>query len=78
MLTVQEPFLFAANLRLPEGIPEVEKQKRVDNVLEKLGLEHLRDTRIGDNTGSKARGTSKKSFLVLDADHTPKASAVEK
>lgn len=58
MLTVFEALLFAARLRLPESVPDTEKQERVNALLEKLGIENIRNTRIGDNTGGKARGIS--------------------
>lgn len=58
MLTVFEALLFAARLRLPESIPDTEKQERVHALLEKLGIENIRNARIGDNTGGKARGIS--------------------
>ncbi|KAK7688928.1 hypothetical protein QCA50_007619 [Cerrena zonata] len=48
MLTVTEALLFAARLRLPENIPDSEKAARVHDVIDKLGLAHIRDTRIGD------------------------------
>ena len=47
-LTVYEALLFAARLRLPECIPDSEKIARVDEIIEKLGLSHVRDVRIGD------------------------------
>ncbi|KAK7037550.1 hypothetical protein VNI00_011042 [Paramarasmius palmivorus] len=61
MLTVYEAMLFAARLRLPEGVPDLEKQTRVDQLMEKLGIAHLRNTRIGygaDASGSRSRGIS--------------------
>jgi ABC-type multidrug transport system ATPase subunit len=57
MLTVVEALLFAARLRLPETVPEEEKRKRVDEVMEKLGIENLKDARIGWN-GDGKRGIS--------------------
>ena len=48
MLTVHEALLFAARLRLPEGVPDSEKQARVDDILDRLGIAHLRNVRIGD------------------------------
>ncbi|KAG2020925.1 multidrug resistance protein 1 [Coprinopsis cinerea AmutBmut pab1-1] len=57
-LTVFETLLFAARLRLPESISDVDKQTRVNDLLEKLGINHVRDTRIGDVSGGKARGIS--------------------
>lgn len=48
MLTVREALLFAARLRLPEGVPDVEKQARVDDIMTRLGIAHVSDVRIGD------------------------------
>jgi ABC-type multidrug transport system ATPase subunit len=45
---VSEALLFAARLRLPESLPEVEKVALVDDVMEKLGIESIRNTQIGD------------------------------
>lgn len=55
MLTVYESLLFAARLRLPEGISDSEKHDRVAKLLTQLGLEDVRNTRIGD---SRTRGIS--------------------
>ncbi|KAJ3891331.1 hypothetical protein GG344DRAFT_77017 [Lentinula edodes] len=57
-LTVHEALLFAARLRLPENIPDAEKHARVDSILQKLGIEGLKNVRIGDNTNGRARGIS--------------------
>ncbi|KAI0648383.1 ABC transporter [Trametes meyenii] len=48
MLTVHEALVFAARLRLPEGLPDSEKHARVDDIMDRLGIAHLRDVRIGD------------------------------
>ncbi|KAI0333180.1 hypothetical protein GY45DRAFT_1320127 [Cubamyces sp. BRFM 1775] len=48
MLTVSEALLFAARLRLPEGVPDSEKRARVDDIMDRLGIAHLRHVRIGD------------------------------
>jgi len=47
-LTVSEALLFAARLRLPEGVSEVDKVALVYDTMEKLGIGSIRDTRIGD------------------------------
>ncbi|KAF9654055.1 hypothetical protein BDM02DRAFT_3158815 [Thelephora ganbajun] len=47
-LTVSEALLFAARLRLPESVSEADKVALVDDVMEKLGIGNLRNTRIGD------------------------------
>lgn len=57
-LTVFEALLFAARLRLPESVTDGEKHRRVHNLLEKLGISSIKDVRIGDVTGGKARGIS--------------------
>ncbi|KAJ3994693.1 hypothetical protein F5050DRAFT_432283 [Lentinula boryana] len=57
-LTVHEALLFAARLRLPENISDVEKHSRVNALLQKLGIESLKNVRIGDNTNGRARGIS--------------------
>ena len=60
-LTVFEALLFAARLRLPEGQPDTEKVRRVEEIMEKLGIAQLRNVKIGysDNSGgSRARGIS--------------------
>jgi ABC-type Na+ transport system ATPase subunit NatA len=57
ILTVSEALLFAARLRLPEYVTDAEKRQRVEDVLEQLGLTHVRDARIGGRT-SHGRGIS--------------------
>ncbi|RDB24157.1 putative ATP-dependent permease [Hypsizygus marmoreus] len=60
-LTVYEALLFAARLRLPENILDLEKRELVDELMAKLGISSLRDVRIGysgDVGGGKARGIS--------------------
>jgi ABC-type multidrug transport system ATPase subunit len=62
VLTVSEALLFAARLRLPENMPDAEKQARVNSIMEKLGIDQLRDVRIGASLesggGGIARGIS--------------------
>jgi ABC-type cobalamin/Fe3+-siderophores transport system ATPase subunit len=57
-LTVFEALLFAARLRLPESVKDQEKEDRVNDILQKLGIAHIKNMRIGDVTGGKARGIS--------------------
>ncbi|KAH9918371.1 ABC transporter [Epithele typhae] len=73
MLTVQEALLFAARLRLPEGIPDSEKAARVDDIMERLGIAHLRDVRIGSGerrgiSGGEMRRVSIGLELVAQPD----------
>jgi ABC-type multidrug transport system ATPase subunit len=60
-LTVFEALLFAARLRLPENISDVEKRARVEGVMDILGIAALRDVRIGyagEAGGGRVRGIS--------------------
>ncbi|KAJ7891204.1 hypothetical protein B0H14DRAFT_3081531 [Mycena olivaceomarginata] len=61
MLTVYEALLFGARLRLPESVSDAEKRERVEGIMQKLGIEPLRNVRIGwggDVGGGKTRGIS--------------------
>ncbi|KAL4251686.1 ATP-binding cassette subfamily G transporter, partial [Pleurotus pulmonarius] len=60
-LTVYEALLFGARLRLPESVPEWEKRERIERILAKLGIDNIRNSRIGHGAeagGGKARGIS--------------------
>lgn len=47
-LTVRENLLFSANLRLPrQQYSDADKEKKVKNIIEQLGLEDCADTKIG-------------------------------
>jgi ABC-type multidrug transport system ATPase subunit len=50
ILTPFEALLFAANLRLPESVPQADKLARVYDVLSQLGLNDVANTRIGSPT----------------------------
>ena len=54
-MTVKETLLFAARLRLPARVPLAEKERRVDELIEKLALGKAANTIIGD---AKRRGIS--------------------
>lgn len=46
-LTIRETLMYAATLRLPRSMPIQQKQKRVAQVIQELGLERIADTVIG-------------------------------
>ena len=48
MLTVRETLFFSARLRLPQQMGHTEKKKRVDMLIEELGLQSCADTVIGN------------------------------
>ncbi|KAJ3167225.1 hypothetical protein HK101_011808 [Irineochytrium annulatum] len=54
-LTVRETLMFSATLRLPESVPREEKSRRVQEVMDTLGLTHVADVRVG---GFGKRGIS--------------------
>ncbi len=47
-LTVEESLHFSGRLRFPPDTPEPELKAAVSRVLEELGIEHIRGSRIGD------------------------------
>lgn len=46
-LTVRENFMFSANLRLPQSVDHDEKKRRVDEVIQELGLSQCADSKVG-------------------------------
>lgn len=54
-LTVYETFMFYAHLRLPSHLTMAERRERVERVIEELGLEKVRDSKVG---GQFVRGIS--------------------
>lgn len=55
LLTVRETIYFAAQLRLPEDWPLEKKEKRVNKILDMLGLTQVQNTIVG---GHSVRGIS--------------------
>mmetsp|Transcript_19821 Transcript_19821/g.17547 ORF Transcript_19821/g.17547 Transcript_19821/m.17547 type:complete len:739 (+) Transcript_19821:88-2304(+) len=55
MQTVKETLFNAARLRLPKEMSLKEKENRVDNIIQELGLKKAANTRVGD---AKNRGIS--------------------
>ncbi|XP_072050439.1 broad substrate specificity ATP-binding cassette transporter ABCG2-like [Amphiura filiformis] len=47
-LTVRENLTFSAALRLPSSVNKKEREQRVQDVIQELGLQDCADTRIGD------------------------------
>ena len=46
----------AARLRLPAGMPDAEKEERVEGLIKRLGLTGAADTVVGDEKACDARG----------------------
>ena len=47
-LTTRETLMFSARLRLPGSMKLEEKRKRVESLIEMLGLKECADTYVGD------------------------------
>lgn len=47
-LTVEETILFAAWTRMEEGTPKDKRQQRVTQLLDMMGLTHVKDSIVGD------------------------------
>ena len=63
-LTVRETLTFAALLRLPSSLPNEEKLKRVNSVIQDLGLLKCQDTRIGDGEKRGISGGERKRVSI--------------
>lgn len=73
VLTVRRALLYAAELRFPDDTSPRERERRVDEVLIQLGLDHRADTRISALSGGQRKRVSvalelltKPSLLFLD------------
>jgi len=74
-LTVAETLAMAAKLRLPRGTSKAERDAAVASLLQRLGLTHVGDTRVGDK---KTRGISggEKKRLSLACELVGRSPAV--
>jgi len=63
-MTVHECIMFSANLRLPDAIGQEEKKRRVDQVMNELGISHLRDRKIGDHMNRGISGGEKRRVSI--------------
>ncbi|KAE8712490.1 ABC transporter G family member 19 [Hibiscus syriacus] len=72
MLTVQETFMFAAEVRLPPSISREEKKNRVNELLKQLGLETAAHTYIGDEGRRGVSGGERRRVSIgIDIIHKP-------
>jgi len=75
--TAQETLDFAARLRLPRSTTTRDRSARIENVLQHLGLVHVRDTNVGGSSFNGAvRGLSggerKRLSIAIELLHNPK------
>jgi len=63
-LTVQETLNYASYLRLPSTFTSEERKNRVDEVLKMMGIDHCRDTIIGDTRRKGISGGERKRLCI--------------
>ena len=64
VLTVRESLRYAAELRLKENLPAETKEKRVQKILDMLGLEAVADTIVGDENSRGISGGQVKRLSI--------------
>jgi len=63
-LTVEETLQYSARLRLPSYVTSEERAMRIEDALTKLGLQHCRNTIIGDELKRGVSGGERKRVCV--------------
>lgn len=63
-LTVRETILFSAMLRLPQELPQIEREALCDALIQELGLEAVKDNRIGDAAQRGVSGGERKRTAI--------------
>ncbi len=72
-LTVRENLSFSANVRLPSTVPMKERQQRVDQIIQELGLQACADTRIGTELlRGVSGGERKRTCIGMELVFSPK------
>ncbi|CAD6210685.1 unnamed protein product [Miscanthus lutarioriparius] len=72
MLTVEETLMFAAEFRLPRSLPTKEKRKRVQALIDQLGLRNAANTIIGDEGHRGVSGGERRRVSIgMDIIHDP-------
>ncbi len=67
-LSVREHLLYGAELRLPETMPRLQKEARVDKVISDLGLDNVRNSLIGGAGASRglSGGERKRVSIAME------------
>uniref|UniRef100_A0ACD5XEP9 Uncharacterized protein n=1 Tax=Avena sativa TaxID=4498 RepID=A0ACD5XEP9_AVESA len=72
MLTVEETLMFSAEFRLPRSLPGREKKKRVQALIDQLGLRNAANTIIGDEGHRGVSGGERRRVSIgVDIIHDP-------
>jgi ABC-type multidrug transport system ATPase subunit len=71
-MTVREAIYMSAKLRLPQEIPEVEKVRRVEEIINMLKMEKASNTIIGSTTVKGiSGGERKRTALAMEMVTNP-------
>lgn len=72
MLTIQETLMFSAEFRLPRSFSKEKKQKRVEALIDQLGLRSAAETIIGDEQHRGVSGGERRRVSIgVDIIHDP-------
>jgi ATP-binding cassette, subfamily G (WHITE), member 2 len=72
-LTVRENLMFSANVRLSADVSDVERQDRVNRIIEDLGLASCADTRVGTEfLRGVSGGQRKRACIGMELVLSPK------
>lgn len=63
-LTVAETLKFAASLRIAEGTPKKVRDQRLEMMLDMLGIDHIRDSIVGDQSLRGISGGQRKRLSI--------------
>lgn len=63
-LTVRETILFAARMRLPSLMNDEEREQHTDHVIDLLGLNHIRNIRVGSSSDKTISGGEIKRLAI--------------
>jgi ABC-type multidrug transport system ATPase subunit len=63
-MTVRECLMFSANLRLPDCVSHADKVKRVEEVMQELGITHIAERKIGDEMTRGISGGEKRRVSI--------------
>ena len=63
-LSVRETLLFYARLQLPSSVTKEERKKRVEKLIDDLGLRKVADTKIGNEARRGISGGEKKRVAI--------------
>jgi ABC-type multidrug transport system ATPase subunit/ABC-type multidrug transport system permease subunit len=63
-LTVRETIYYACCFKLPEGSKETEIEERVDELLKMMGLSHIQESLVGDQTRKGISGGQAKRLSI--------------